>query len=139
MTSALRIPERVACFLVGMLLLVGCAQSPQSSIRSDVQLTPSALPARSLDEIRQAFEANKTKIYRVYNTALQQQPTLQGKVVLEIRIAPSGQVLDARIVSTTMGAPSFEAQLIDAARTMNFQPRPVDMMVVTWPIDFLPY
>ena len=139
MACVLCIPEGVACLLFGALLLLGCAQAPQSSIQADGKVTSSARPARSLDEIRQAFDATKTKIFRVYDTALQQQPTLQGKVVLELRIAPSGQVLDARMLSTTMGAPSFEAQLLDAVRTIDFHPRPVEAMRLTWPMEFLPH
>lgn len=49
--------------------------------------------ARTREEIELVFDRNKSAIYSLYSRALRDNPALQGKVVLEVTIAPSGDVL----------------------------------------------
>jgi protein TonB len=65
-------------------------------------------------------------------------PALQGKVVLELKIAPSGQVEGLRIVSSELKAEELEKKLLARIRQFDFGAKDVDLMVVTWPVDFLP-
>src|SRR5436309_14736384 len=94
--------------------------------------------SRSIEEIKLVFERNKGAIYAIYNRALREDPALQGKVVLELKIAPSGGVLDCRIVSTELKASELESKLLARIRQFDFGAKDVDQMVVTWPVDFLP-
>ena len=94
--------------------------------------------SRSIEEIKLVFERNKGAIYAIYNRALREEPGLQGKVVLELKIAPSGQVLECRIVSTELKAAELEAKLLARIRQFDFGAKDVDEMIVTWPVDFLP-
>ncbi len=94
--------------------------------------------SRSIEEIKLVFERNKVAIYAIYNRALREEPGLQGKVVLELKIAPSGGVIDCRIVSSELKAPALEAKLLARIRQFDFSAKDVDEMVVTWPVDFLP-
>ena len=94
--------------------------------------------ARSIEDIKLVFERNKGSIYAIYNRALREEPGLQGKVVLELRIAPSGSVLDCHIVSSELKSPALEAKLLARIRQFDFSAKDVDEMVVTWPVDFLP-
>ncbi|MCB1691577.1 MAG: hypothetical protein KDI19_02370, partial [Pseudomonadales bacterium] len=48
--------------------------------------------ARSIEEVRRVFDANKGAIYSIYNRALRSNPALAGKVVLELVIEPDGHV-----------------------------------------------
>lgn len=94
--------------------------------------------SRSIEEIKLVFERNKGAIYAIYNRALRDDPTLQGKVVLELKIAPSGQVLDCRIVSSELKDSELERKLLARIRQFDFGAKDVAQMVVTWPVDFLP-
>jgi TonB family protein len=94
--------------------------------------------SRSIEEIKIVFERNKGAIYAIYNRALRDEPSLQGKVVLELKIAPSGQVIDLRIVSSELKAPELERKLLARIRQFDFGAKDVDLMTVTWPVDFLP-
>ena len=58
--------------------------------------------------------------------------------MLELKIAPSGGVLDCRIVSTELKASELESKLLARIRQFDFGAKDVDQMVVTWPVDFLP-
>ncbi len=93
---------------------------------------------RSIEDIKLVFERNKGAIYAIYNRALRDDPALQGKVVLELKIAPSGAVEGLRIVSSELKAEELEKKLLARIRQFDFGAKDVDLMVVTWPVDFLP-
>jgi TonB family protein len=103
-----------------------------------VQRGGSGKAGRSLEEIKLVFDRNKGAIYSIYNRALREDPSLQGKVVLKLTIAASGQVLDCKIVSSELRSPELERKLAARIRQFDFGARSVDTMVVTYPIDFLP-
>jgi TonB family protein len=94
--------------------------------------------SRSLEDIKLVFERNKGAIYALYNRALRDEPGLQGKVVLELKIAPNGQIEGLRIVSSELKAEELEKKLLARIRQFDFGAKDVDVMVVTWPVDFLP-
>ena len=104
----------------------------------NLQRGSSGKASRSIEEIKLVFEKNKGAIYAIYNRALREEPGLQGKVVLELKIAPAGNVLDCRIVSSDLKTPELEAKLLARIRQFDFGSKDVDQMVVTWPVDFLP-
>ena len=104
----------------------------------NVQRGASGKATRSIEDIKLVFERNKGAIYALYNRALRDDPALQGKVVLELKIAPSGQVSDLRIVSSELKAAELEQKLLARIRQFDFGAKDVDLMVVTWPVDFLP-
>jgi len=104
----------------------------------NLQRGNSGKASRSIEEIKIVFERNKGAIYAIYNRALREDPALEGKVVLELKIAPSGQVIDLRILSSELKAAELERKLLARIRQFDFGAKDVDMMTVTWPVDFLP-
>jgi len=94
--------------------------------------------SRSIEDIKLVFERNKGAIYALYNRALRDEPALQGKVVLELKISPAGSVEGLRIVSSELKAEELEKKLLARIRQFDFGAKDVDVMVVTWPVDFLP-
>jgi TonB family protein len=94
--------------------------------------------SRSIEEIKLVFERNKGAIYAIYNRALREDPTLQGKVVVELKIAPTGEVSACRVVSSELRASELESKLLARIRQFDFGAKDVELMVVTWPVDFLP-
>jgi TonB family protein len=111
---------------------------PGANPGGNVQRGASGKASRSIEEIKLVFERNKGAIYAIYNRALREEPSLQGRVVLELKIAPSGQVTDLRIVSSELRAGELESKLLARIRTFDFGAKDVDFMTVTWPVDFLP-
>jgi TonB family protein len=94
--------------------------------------------SRSIEDVKLVFERNKGSIYAIYNRALREEPSLQGKVVLKLTIAPSGSVVECRIESSELRTPELEAKLLARIRQFDFGAKDVDQMIVTWPVDFLP-
>jgi TonB family protein len=94
--------------------------------------------ARSREEIEIVFDRNKSAIYALYSRALREQPELQGKVVVQLTIAPSGEVTDVRIVSTELNDAELERKLVARIRMFRFEAKDVEAMTTTKPIEFFP-
>jgi periplasmic protein TonB len=93
---------------------------------------------RSREEIETVFDRNKGAIYALYSRALRENPQLQGKLVLEFTIAPTGEVTMCRIVSSELNDPDLEKKIILRVRLFHFDPKDVDSITTTKPIDFFP-
>ncbi len=93
---------------------------------------------RSIEEIQMIFDRNKGSIYSVYNRALRKDPTLQGKVVLRLTIAPSGKVTRCDIVSSELGDAALGSKISSRVKLFNFGAKDVNEVTITYPIDFLP-
>jgi len=98
----------------------------------------SSRAARTREEVELVFDRNKSAIYAIYSRALRDNPALQGKVVLEVTIAPSGEVTDCRIVSSELGDADLERKLVARVRMFRFEARDVAPMTTTKPIEFFP-
>jgi periplasmic protein TonB len=94
--------------------------------------------SRSREEIELVFDRNKSAIYALYNRALRDTPTLQGKIVLEITIAPWGEVTNCRVISSELNDPELERKLVARIRLFKFDDRDVEAVTTTKPIDFFP-
>jgi len=94
--------------------------------------------ARSREEIELVFDRNKGAIYALYSRELRDKPELQGKLVLEFTIAPSGEVTMCRVVSSELNDPELERKIIARVRLFHFEPKDVESITTTKPIDFFP-
>jgi TonB family protein len=93
---------------------------------------------RSIEEIQMVFDRNKGAIYSVYNRALRQDPTLQGKVVLQLTIAPSGKVTHCELISSELHDAALGRKIAQRVQLFNFEAKDVSEVTITYPIDFLP-
>jgi hypothetical protein len=94
--------------------------------------------SRSIEEIRRVFDANKGAIFAIYNRALRDDPTLKGKLLLELVITPSGAVEDCRVVATELADPNLVARLVTRIRLFDFGKRDVATTTISYPVHFLP-
>jgi TonB family protein len=94
--------------------------------------------SRGSEEIALVFTRNKGAIDAMYARALRDNPALTGKVVLEITITPSGDITVARIISSELKDPEFEAKLLARIRLFKFEAKDVATLTATKPIDFFP-
>ena len=94
--------------------------------------------SRSREEIELVFDKNKGAIFALYNRALRRDPSLEGKLVLRLTIAPNGQVTLCEIVSSELGDLELEQKLVRRVRMFRFEARDVEAITTTKPIDFFP-
>jgi len=94
--------------------------------------------SRSREEIELVFDRNKGAIFALYNRALRADPTLEGKLVLRLTIAPNGEVTFCEVVSSELDNQEFEQRLVQRVRLFRFEARDVEPVTTTKPIDFFP-
>ncbi len=93
---------------------------------------------RSIEEIQMVFDRNKGSIYSVYNRALRTDPSLKGKIVLRLTIAPSGKVTRCDLVSNELGDTALGEKIASRVKLFDFGAKDVSEVTITYPIDFLP-
>ena len=95
--------------------------------------------SRSREEIELVFDKNKGAIFALYNRALRVDPSLEGKLVLRLTIAPDGSVTFCEVVSSELGNPELENKLVSRVKLFRFAARDdVESITMTKPIDFFP-
>jgi hypothetical protein len=106
---------------------------------SDRPLSNGPGPSRTDEEIQIVFDRHKAALYRLYNRELRRDPTLQGQMVLRLRIEPDGSVSLCELQSSDMNAPQLSAQVVGRVRTFDFGAKQgIPAVTILYPIDFLP-
>lgn len=114
--------------------VAGMAPAGDTASRSGT----SGKASRSREEIELVFDRNKGAIFALYNRALRQDPSLEGKIVLRLTIAPNGTVTMCEIVSSELGDDALERKLVQRVKLFRFESRDVEAVTTTKPIDFFP-
>lgn len=94
---------------------------------------------RDLESIRQVLDASKGAIYAVYRRALRQDPSLQGKVTVNLQIEPDGSVSKVTLVSSELDSPDLEKKLLARIRLINFGEQSVSRTALDYSFNFLPF
>lgn len=93
---------------------------------------------RSDEAIRRVMDQQKGGIFAIYNRALRQDPTLQGKFVFEMVIEPSGDVSDVKLISSELRDNELVTKILTRIRLINFGSANVLRTRVNYSLDFLP-
>ncbi|NMP16541.1 AgmX/PglI C-terminal domain-containing protein [Thalassotalea sp. Y01] len=94
---------------------------------------------RTTESIRQTFDKNKGALYAIYRRALRQDPSLQGKVTVNLVITPAGQVQNVKIVSSDLEHEDFTKKLLARIRLINFGAQDVNETELNYTFNFLPF
>ena len=98
-----------------------------------------AAGSRSEESIRSVLDQNNASLYSIYNRALREDPSLQGKVTFKLVIEPDGSVSSCTIVSSELSDSSLGNKLVSRMKLINFGADNVTATTTQWSIDFLPY
>ncbi len=93
---------------------------------------------RTDEEVSLVFDRNKGMLYSLYNRARRQTPGLQGRLVLEVTIAPSGEVTDVAIVSSELNSQNLEQRIKARVLQFRFATKSAETITIIYPIEFLP-
>ncbi|MDJ0759492.1 MAG: AgmX/PglI C-terminal domain-containing protein [Woeseiaceae bacterium] len=112
---------------------IGAGNGPNRPLASGVSA------GRTDEEIQIVFDRYKAALYRLYNRALRNDPTLRGQMVLRLTIEPDGSVSFCELQSSDMEAPTLADQIVGRVKTFDFGAKE-DIVAITiiYPIDFLP-
>ena len=84
------------------------------------------------------FDRNKSALYALYNRALRDNPALQGKLVVQLEIAPSGAVTAVKLLSSELGDSELERKLLSRIKGFQFSAKDVEPLVARKTIEFFP-
>ncbi|WP_111642390.1 AgmX/PglI C-terminal domain-containing protein [Marinimicrobium alkaliphilum] len=104
----------------------------------EVRRASFAETGRSEEEVSLVFDQNRGTLYSLYNRARRQHPGLEGRLVLEVTIEPTGEVTAVDVVSSELNNPSLEQQIRHRVLQFRFEQRQAETITIIYPIEFLP-
>ena len=110
----------------------GGGKSPRASNAAKIS-------GRSDQDIRRVMDANKGAIFAIYNRALRMDPTLQGRLVFEMVVEPSGTISNIKLLSSELDDKSLVNKLLARIQMIRFETAEVLKTRVNYSFDFLPY
>ncbi len=110
---------------------------PRAGRASDSAAT--RVGGRSDDAIRRTMDRNKGAIFAIYNRALRQDPLLEGKLVFEMLIAPSGEITELTLLSSELVDEALTRRILGRIRLIDFGRDDVIPTRVNYSFDFLPF
>ncbi|MDX1812514.1 MAG: AgmX/PglI C-terminal domain-containing protein [Gammaproteobacteria bacterium] len=93
---------------------------------------------RTIEELRLVIERHKGSFNTLFNRQLRKTPGLQGKVLFELVIAPSGDVTSVRILQSELHSPKLERKFLVKWKSINFGAKDVAETIISYPLDFFP-
>ena len=89
--------------------------------------------------IRRVVRRHLNEVKYCYQQALTRRPSLEGRLVTQFTIAPTGQVLAAVVLSSTLREVSVEACVVNAVKRWEFPaPDRGGLAMVSYPFTFAP-
>jgi TonB family protein len=89
--------------------------------------------------IRRVVRRHLNEVKYCYQQALSRRPTLEGRLVTQFTIAPTGRVLAAVVQSSTLREVSVEACVVNAVKRWEFPaPDRGGLAMVSYPFTFAP-
>jgi len=101
-------------------------------------IKPDLNAVRSIEEVRRVFDANKGAIFSIYNRALRKDPSLLGKVVLELVIEPDGTVSACDVLTSDLADEELIGRVMRRVQLFDFGERNVAVTRISYPVHFLP-
>lgn len=94
--------------------------------------------SRTDEELKRVLGAAQARIDRMYRSALDEDPTLQGRMVFKLTIEPNGSVSNVQLVSSALKNDDLQRKVTTLLRSLNFGARDVAVFTQAVPIDFFP-
>jgi TonB family protein len=100
---------------------------------AEVQPLPMAL---SRDQVEKTFSHHRRFFNHLYAERVKARPKLKGTMLVSFLINPDGSTRDAALVSSTLGDPVFEKEVLKQIALTNFPPATGVTPVERYPLDF---
>jgi TonB family protein len=81
---------------------------------------------------------NRDKLQLIYNQQLRRKPDLKGFLTVEFVISAEGQVVECRVVTSSLSDPAFEKEVVQEILRWRFPSTPQGTTTVLYPLSFSP-
>ena len=96
------------------------------------------IKGRSIESIRLQIERIKGSLQTLYMRQLRKTPGIEGTVLFDLTIAPSGKVVSCVVVESELKSPRLERKFVIKLKSINFGEEDAGQVKIRYPLDFLP-
>lgn len=93
---------------------------------------------RGSSDVASVFNRNKSSLNSLYERERRTNLGLQGRVIFQLVIEPSGMVSSVKLVSSELNHSSLESRLSARVKQFQFAPSSGKAVTVTFPVEFRP-
>jgi outer membrane biosynthesis protein TonB len=97
-----------------------------------------SIKTRNSENIRLTTESLKSSLNKLYLRELRKDPFLEGLLLLEVVIEPTGEVSFCRVVSSELNNPDFESKIVSRMYLADFGDANVLQTTINIPFPFKP-
>ncbi|WDT82300.1 MAG: TonB family protein [Candidatus Manganitrophus sp.] len=94
--------------------------------------------AQNQEAVSGIVQQNRDRLQLIYNKQLLKKPGLQGFLTVEFTITAQGQVIECRVVTSSLSDPLFEREVIQEILRWKFPPTAQGTTTVLYPLSFSP-
>ncbi len=95
-----------------------------------------AIGARTEGSLRDVLQQNMGRLTYIYNRYLKQNPNFRGLMRVKVIIAANGRVSSVELMSSNMGNPRFEQEILNAIKRFRYEPISSGSLEVIYPLSF---
>ncbi|MDX9724239.1 MAG: VIT domain-containing protein [Myxococcota bacterium] len=88
--------------------------------------------------VQKVIKQHRAALKACYESALQQDPSLEGKLTVRWSVDENGVVSDVSITLDTVGSPELAACVIKTVEGMRFPKSQAGKIIITYPFEFSP-
>lgn len=114
------------------------ATADEISLAKAEEEAASGMLQRSADSIRLVAETLKSSFSKLYNRELRKDPFLEGLLMLEVVIEPSGEVSFCKVVSSELNHAALENKIVKRMLLADFGAENVLQTTINMPFPFHP-
>ncbi|MDP2559527.1 AgmX/PglI C-terminal domain-containing protein [Psychrobium sp. 1_MG-2023] len=131
--------ETVALAQRDLTVIAGNTSDEVVVEQADSDVVSTLTSKRKTEIIRQVLDKNKGAFYTIYRRALRRDPSLEGKVTMQISVAGNGRVSACEIVESELDSPALEKKLIARVKLINFGSELGTPTTLNYSFNFLPF
>ena len=124
------------------LLIVGCASTTESqpdSFEASMQRSAAAPTTGTKEDIIASLNLKLPEVIQCYETQLEKDPTLAGRLEIELEIGGDGAVSRGQLLVNEVGSPLLEVCIVRTLTAWTFPPPPNrEPLMLQIPFDFTP-
>lgn len=116
-------------------------QTRQAAVQEDLsqtKITQEGGGGRNQEAVSGIVQLNREKLQLLYNRQLKRKPELQGFLTVEFIISSLGQVVECRIVNSSLSDPIFEKEVVQEILRWKFPSASQGTTTVLYPLSFSP-
>lgn len=130
------------CLILCMVVSIGCATTTETqpdSFEASMERSTASPATGTKEDIIASLQLKLPEVIQCYEAQLEKDPTLAGRLEIELEIGGDGAVSRGQLLVNEVGSPLLEVCIVRTLTAWTFPPPPNrEPLMLQIPFDFTP-